>query len=368
MPRRVQELVAAIGRLHRRWRVWVAAISVGGGLLGVGLMTDPALSAGARAALGTFLWLCVAVFTLQLALRLHRARRHGNLRGYLASMTGIADVLAVVAVPLTLLVEEPAHEAWLAGLIWVLKLAPASAGMRRLSRVVAIEREPLLGVACLFVMVLVLAAGALFALERDVQPAFETLPKALWWAVVTLTTTGYGDVVPQTQAGRVVAGLVMICGLIVLGLWIGIMATGFAVESRRQGFLTNWELVMQFPLFRELDAPSIAELARVLRRLDVMENAAVYDQGDEADSIYFIISGRVEIDLEPTPVVLGPGDFFGEMSLLRGQNRSTTVMAQRPSTLLVLDVMDFRTFTAHHPELAALIEARARERAELYLG
>lgn len=360
---KLQALTALLARVHRRWRHWVSVLALGWGLFGVIHMSDPSLGAGPRGWLALSLWVCVGLFGLQLALRLARAARHEGLADYLFSMSGIADIMAVLAVPLALLLGARGPEAWLAGLVWVLKLAPASAGMRRLSRVIAIEREPLAGVACLFLIVLLLAAAALFALERDVQPAFATIPRALWWSVVTLTTTGYGDVTPQTELGRVVAGLVMIMGLMVLGLWIGIMATGFAVESRRQDFLSNWELVMRVPMFRELDAPSIADLARILRRLDVNEHAEVYDEGDDADCIYFIVAGRVEVDLAPMPVVLGPGDFFGERSLLSGESRSTTVRALRPTTLLALDVMDFRTFTAHHPELAAVVEARARERA-----
>ena len=59
----------------------------------------------------------------------------------------------------------------------------------------------------------------------------------MWWAVATLTSTGYGDVVPITPAGLFVASIVMISGLAVFGLGIGILATGFANESRRDNFL-----------------------------------------------------------------------------------------------------------------------------------
>ena len=90
-------------------------------------------------------------------------------------------------------------------------------------------------------MVVFLASVAEYFLERDVQPAtFGSVPAALWWAVATLTTTGYGDVVPITPLGRMVAALVMISGLGVFGLWTGILATGFAAETRRDNFLKTW--------------------------------------------------------------------------------------------------------------------------------
>ena len=355
-------------RWLRRGERWLPSLALLVGLTGLFQITDPALPAPDHALWGAVLWGCVGIFALHLIVRLANvgARRGVGLRVYLLSIEGIADVLAALAVPLAVLLTRGAPDAWLAGLIWVLKLAPATSGMRRLKRVLAIEAGPIAAVACLFLIVLITSAAALFMLERHVQENFNSMPKALWWAVVTLTTTGYGDVVPQTAGGRLVAGLVMISGLGVLGLWTGIMATGFALESRRLDFLSNWELVMRVPLFRTLDAASIAELARLLRRLDVPEETELYDEGDVADCIYFIVSGEVEIDLEPMDVRLGPGNFFGEMSLLEGRARSSTVIARRPTTLLVLDVMDFRTFTAHHPALAGVIEAQARARAVRY--
>ena len=82
-----------------------------------------------------------------------------------------------------------------------------------------------------FVFVLVMAAIAMHLAERDAQPAaFGTLVNSLYWAVTTLTTTGYGDLIPVTPLGRLVAGFVMISGLAVFGLWTGIWRPG----SRRK--------------------------------------------------------------------------------------------------------------------------------------
>ncbi|MGO8565427.1 potassium channel family protein, partial [Rhizobium ruizarguesonis] len=60
------------------------------------------------------------------------------------------------------------------------------------------------------------------------------IPQAMWWAVVTLSTTGYGDEIPQSLAGRVLAGLVMMIGIGIFALWAGILATGFYEDVRRQ--------------------------------------------------------------------------------------------------------------------------------------
>ena len=72
------------------------------------------------------------------------------------------------------------------------------AGFAQLGRVFVLEAKPLASVLALFLIVLFLSSAVMHVLERNGQPAaFGTLPAALWWAVVTLTTTGYGDEVPQ---------------------------------------------------------------------------------------------------------------------------------------------------------------------------
>ncbi len=212
-------------------------------------------------------------------------------------------------------------------------------------------------------MILGLGAITLHELERGVQPAFDSVPKALWWAVTTLTTTGYGDVVPQTAMGRMVAGVMMVCGIGVFALFSGIIATGFAAESRREDFLRNLALVRRVPFLRVLSAGGVAALARMLRRLEVPEHTTIFRQGDAGDCMFIIVSGEVVIHLTPRPVRLQAGKFFGEMALLSGRPRSASAVAVRPTTLLMLDVMDFHTLTAHHPELTKAVEAEADRRA-----
>ncbi len=141
----------------------------------------------------------------------------------------------------------------------------------------------------------------------------------------------------------------MICGLAVFGLLTGILATGFAAEHRRREFIRNWDLVTGVPFLRNLDAPAIIELTRMLRRLDLPERSIVVRRGRPGDCMYFIAYGEVEVKVEPQPIRLGPGSFFGEFALLDGGPRSATVTTTMASTFLVLDVTDFRAFTAHHP-------------------
>ena len=155
----------------------------------------------------------------------------------------------------------------------------------------------------------------------------------------------------------------MICGLGVFGLLTGILATGFSAEHRRRDFIRTWDLVTRVPFFRNLDPPAIIELTRMLRRLDLAERTVVVRRGRPGDCMYFIASGEVEVKLEPRPIRLGPGSFFGEMALLERGPRMATVVTTLPSTLLILDVSDFHAFTALHPDLAQAVEAEATRRA-----
>jgi voltage-gated potassium channel len=215
----------------------------------------------------------------------------------------------------------------------------------------------------LFLIVLFLASAAMHVIERHGQPvAFGTLPAALWWAVVTLTTTGYGDEVPQTALGHLIGAVVMICGIATFGLWTGILATGFANESRRRNFIETWDLVSKVPFFQTLDPTAITEITHMLRRVEVPERTAVIRRGRVGDCMYFIAAGEVEVDVEPTPVRLGVGAFFGELALLGDSIRTANVATTKPSTLLILDLADFRKLMAHYSELARVIDAEGKRR------
>jgi voltage-gated potassium channel len=78
--------------------------------------------------------------------------------------------------------------------------------------------------------------------------------------------------------------------------------------------------------------------------------------------MYFLAAGEVEVRLKGKPLRLGEGAFFGEMALLTGEARIATVVATRPSTLLVLDAADFHDLADHHAELAEAVEMEAARR------
>jgi voltage-gated potassium channel len=342
-----------------------AYVAVTCGVVLIVLLTVDPVYAALHGWIEALLWACLAFFVFEWVIRLGHASRAGHRAAYTFSFRGIVDAASALAVPVALTVGVNSRSAWLLGMFWVLKVVPGIRGLRQLRRVIVVESGPLLSVLVIFLMVLFLASVAEFFLEHDIQPAsFGSIPAALWWAAATLTTTGYGDVVPLTPLGRLIAAGVMICGLGVFGLWTGILATGFAAETRRDNFLRTWESVSKVPFFATLGPAAIADVTHMLRTIDLPARTTIIRKGQAGDCMYFIASGEVEVDLPGKTVVLGEGAFFGEMALLGNNLRSADITTTRVSQLLVLDLVDFRLLMARHPDLAETIDAEANRRAQ----
>jgi voltage-gated potassium channel len=333
------------------------------GLSAMTAYTVPDLQASAGRWLVACLWTCLGYFAIDTGVRIQVAVQAGTARHYLLSASGLIDLISVFIVPLALVSGADAPTAWLWASLWILKLAQLSPGFAQLGRVFMLEAKPLASVLALFLIILFLSSAIMYVTERGQQPgAFGSLPEALWWAVVTLTTTGYGDKVPITWLGRLLGGVVMIGGIATFGLCTGILATGFAAETRRRNFIQTWDLVSKVPFFQSLDPSAITEITHMLRRLEVPERTAIIRRGKAGDCMYFIAAGEAQVDVMPHPVRLGAGTFFGELALLGDSVRSANVTTTMPSTLLMLDLADFRTLTAHHPDLKRAIDAEGQRR------
>ena len=280
---------------------------------------------------------------------------------FVASPGGVFDLLGALPSVLILVFDTP--DAILCGIVWVFKFVRYTPGLAGLQRVVSHAREPLVSLLLGFAVVLLSSASLEYLFERATQPnRFNSIPAALWWAIETLTTTGYGDSVPNTLAGRVLAGAVMICGIMVLALTAGVLATGFAEEMRRFAFLRTWNIVAKVPFFQGIGAEIIAEVAWLLRPRNYPAGTVVVRRGERGDCMYFVATGEVEIRVSPRPLRLAAGDFFGEIALLTGAPRTATVIAAEPSTLLRLDIVEFRELIGRRPDLARVILDAATQR------
>ena len=135
--------------------------------------------------------------------------------------------------------------------------------------------------------------------EGKVQPdKLGTIPDALWWAIVTIGTIGYGDVVPVTALGKLIATATIFAGLVMMALPVGIIANAFAEQIHRRDFIVTWGMIARVPLFAELDAAEISDIMELLRAQVAEPGEVIVREGDAAHSMYFIAAGEVEIVLE----------------------------------------------------------------------
>jgi voltage-gated potassium channel len=342
------------------------------GLLAV--IAHTGIDAGSRAdlvlsAIVATVWgLYCAAYALQIWLAPEAPGRRavsaaGARLGYMLSTSGWIDLMAVLALPAGWLTGLPQRDAQLFAVVWALKYIRQSSSLAVLLRVLRRAAPALVGLVTGFFVVLLIAATLAYLFEREAQPeAFRSIPRALWWGIVTLSTTGYGDVVPLTIGGRMLAAGVMVSGIVIFALWAGIIASAFAEELQRRHFLRTWDLVAEVPFFQSLGAAAIADIVRLLHPRHVAAGTVVIREGQAGDSMYFIVSGEATVMFAHEPVKLGAGAFFGEMALLFGTRRSATVVITEPGVLLALDIADFRVLAGKRPELINVIEAEGRRR------
>lgn len=314
--------------------------------------------------------LAVIVFALEYAARLwtvagHTQRKGSALSdrlGYAFSALGIIDLMAFLPAAIVLATGRHATLAAL-GVLPFFKLIRYSPAMRSLLAAVHAERRALIGCIVILIGAVLTFASLLYAIERDVQPdKLGTIPQAMWWAIVTLGTVGYGDVVPVTPLGKFVSTFAIISGFAMIALPVAIISSAFAEEVKRRDFVVTWGMLARVPLFSHLSAAEIADIMRLLRARTIEQGEILVRRGDVASSMYFITAGEVEIALPNQHVRLADGTFFGEIALLHKTKRSGTVTATRKTRLLVLDAQDFHALIARMPTLAAHVHETAKAR------
>jgi voltage-gated potassium channel len=246
----------------------------------------------------------------------------------------------------------------------LLKLLRYSPALQTMQRVLANEYRALLGALLVMMMLLLFAASIVYFLERDAQPdKFGSIPAAAWWGLATLTTIGYGDIVPITPWGKVFGSVVMLFGLGMFALPIAILSAGFSQESARHEFVVTWSMVARVPLFATLDAAEVAEVTKLLYTRLFQAGATIVAAGDPGGAMYFIGSGEATVRVVPgRPTKLREGDFFGEMALLQRRRHKHDVVADTLCHVYVLDSEALARLSRRHPEIARHIEAVAEER------
>jgi len=209
-------------------------------VLAVVAETIPEVDAAAGAWFTGFEIASVAVFSVEYLLRVWSAPESGRYGDGLAGRTRFAltplaliDLFAVLPayLPMVGVDLRILRGVRLVRLVRILKLVRYSRALRSLGRAVQRRWEELVLTFSMVGLVVLIASSLMYYAEHPMQPeAFGSIPEAMWWGVVTLTTLGYGDVVPVTVLGRVMGGVFALCSLLLVALPTAILAGAFVEE------------------------------------------------------------------------------------------------------------------------------------------
>lgn len=248
-----------------------------GNVVAVTLESVPAIESAYRDLFIAFEKVSVAAFSLEFVTRLwsvadapgSRAPHWRKRLDYLRSPMAIVDLLAIAPFYLAHFIALDLRFLRVLRLLRIVKLTRYSSALRRLRDVVQLQRSGLAASGFVMSVAIVLSASLIYVVEHEAQPeAFGSIPAAMWWAVCTLTTVGYGDVTPITPIGKFLASGIQLIGIAMVALPTSLFAAGFAhIMMRNEQEL---ELEAKEALVDGvLDASEIAHYAEVAERLGV---------------------------------------------------------------------------------------------------
>lgn len=343
----------------------------------VALETVPSLWAQYQRAFQLFDTMSVGIFTAEYALRVWSSAEHVGAQGrnafakrlrYIASPLAIVDLLAILPFYLGAFVSLDLRALRIFRLLRLFKLVRYSPAITSLSRVFVRERHALFAAFLIMIGILFVSATLAHLVEGEAQPeAFGTIPDALWWSLATLTTVGYGDVVPVTDLGRVLGSFVMVIGFAFYAVPIGIIASGFADEVHQRAFVVPVRLVENIPMFQGLDPEIVKELAGHLRTLNVPPGTVVTHKMDTSNGLFCIISGDVVAFHHHRPVELDGGDFFGELGVLSEDGAQPSTITRSWVRLMKLESVDLHTLLSVFPQISTKVVGHAEARLSSFV-
>lgn len=190
----------------------------------------------------------VLIFTIEYLLRVWtsvESTRHIKTHAvktrirYMLTPMAIIDFLAVAPFYLTFFFTVDLRFMRVLRLLRIFKLSRYSPAMSIILTVLKKEAQAFGATLFVFILLMIFSASIIYLFEHEAQPeVFTDIPQAMWWAVVTLTTVGYGDTYPITEMGKLVGACISILSIGLVALPAGILASGFSeqVHIRRQKY------------------------------------------------------------------------------------------------------------------------------------
>ncbi len=210
------------------------------------------------------------VFVVEYLLRLWVAPENPNVSSRLSWMRSpiaIIDLLAILPALLYLIIPIDLRILRTFRMLRLLKLTRYSPALAMLLAVFEEEAGAFLAGFFILMLMLIFAASGAWLAEHEVQPdAFGSIPHAMWWAVATLTTVGYGDVTPVTVVGKIFGAIITILGIGMAALPAGIIASGLneQIHRRRSSLKREFRKALEDGLICEQEEEDIETLRKEL--------------------------------------------------------------------------------------------------------
>ena len=214
-------------------------------LVAITLESVTAIEAEWSSELLVFEFISVIFFSVEYVLRIWSAPDNRDLEGktalrkrlnYIFSFTGLIDLIAILPTLLQFIwVGADLRLLRVMRLARLLKLSHFTTALEDLVSAIHSERQAFGAALYLMVVALFLSSSLIYLAERDAQPgAFPSIPETMWWAIVTLTTVGYGDVSPVTAGGKIIGAMTAMMGVCTVALLTGIVGAGFSKQMSKQ--------------------------------------------------------------------------------------------------------------------------------------
>jgi len=230
----------------------------------------------------------VVLFTIEYAVRVYSSAAapvHSNTElnnvsawakrwHYIKSPMAIVDLMAILPFYLSVFFVFDLRILRVFRVLRILKIGRYSRSMQTLITVIRNESHSLLAAVSVLLVFTVIAATCIYYIEHNAQPnVFSSIPASLWWALVTLTTVGYGDAVPVTALGKVFGGLITVMGICFYALPAGILSSSFTAQMqlKRDRFKDTVRIALDDG---KLSTHDLSHINRVRDLLDLDEEEA----------------------------------------------------------------------------------------------
>lgn len=211
---------------------------------------------------------------------------------WVRSGSAIIDLLAILPAYINFFVHIDLRFLRILRLFRLLKLTRYFVSLQILLRVIQREKGSFQAVIFILLIMIIIAAAGVYVVENKAQPdVFSSIPASMWWAVVTLTTVGYGDVTPITPLGRFLGALITILGVGLAALPAGILANGLASELKQR----KHKLELRF---RELLDVAELDLIEDKEKIENLRKEVGLSSEQTQDILLQLIHERKEAELE----------------------------------------------------------------------